>query len=60
MVQFDFADSAKPGALEDVYKEIADLDVSILVNNVGTTRPIPLVKQTMENIWNGSVVNCLP
>ncbi len=49
-MQCDFANSAKPGVLENVYQQVADLDVSILVNNVGCSYPLPLVKLTMDRL----------
>jgi len=44
-------DEASVGELESKIKEVADMDISILVNNVGYADIGPLHKQTTEEIF---------
>lgn len=62
-IQVDFANSYQPGVLEKLFEEVKDLDVSILVNNVGIyahSRDTTTLTQPLSHLTTMPLVNCLP
>jgi len=55
----DFSESYQAGFIERIEKEVADLDVSVLVNNVGQLFIDQYTQIPIEQVRNQVIVNCL-
>jgi len=59
VVLADFSESYQQGFIEKIEKETADLDVSVLVNNVGQIFIDHYIQMPIDQIRNQIIVNCL-
>lgn len=56
----DFYNSFKPGFFENIYKQVEDLDISILVNNAGDIQRDLFDRMLPTNLFNLMLLNCVP
>jgi len=56
----DFKNSTQPEFIEQIYKQIKDLDISLLINNVGVASIEPFCETTESKIHELFVVNMAP
>ena len=57
---FDFGSSTKVDAYKGIFDKIKDLDVSVLVNNVGLSAPGGFSSKSDTEIFNMTAVNVYP
>jgi len=55
----DFRNAVKEEFAERIYEQVKDLDVSLLVNNAGGWKTIPLVEQSTKDVQEVIAVNAL-
>lgn len=60
LIVADFANSFKPGFYDDIYSELKDLDISVLVNNVGDNQRGLFATKTPKSLWDLVTVDTLP
>lgn len=57
---FDFKKSSEISLFSSIFTEISDLDISLLINNVGIDNCQPFVKTPVEILQNLININCFP
>lgn len=57
---FDFKKSSEISLFSSIFNEIADLDISFLINNVGIDNCQPFIKTPPEILQNLININCFP
>ena len=60
-IEIDFKDSADVALLEKIVEDTKDIDISMLINNVGVgTMGTPVLDMKMQTALDMIVINCIP
>jgi 17beta-estradiol 17-dehydrogenase / very-long-chain 3-oxoacyl-CoA reductase len=59
-IQADFKNSLNPLIFDSIIDKIKDLDIGLLINNVGVGQDTSFVEDSEENIKQMITINCIP